>query len=194
MFDAAPSITEGLGWGPEILRFYKAPQGTPVLLVCGPRQAVRPVEADSLLLNHWVKARHSGNVCCGPFEASRGSRSPHSLRGWRLQPWRTWKRGCRDLVSCEVDSERGTVARTPAGARWAPARPGRPQLSARGCFTVCLQQLHMQGPALCSSFKTFPASGAKCHRALVCVSQIWQTRSLPTQKQIHESGISNSSP
>ena len=58
---------EGLGWGPEILRFYKAPQGTPVLLVCGPRQAVRPVEVSSagslsrirLLATPWTVARQA---------------------------------------------------------------------------------------------------------------------------------------
>ncbi|XP_060255166.1 uncharacterized protein LOC132657795 isoform X2 [Ovis aries] len=81
-----------------------------------------------------------------------------------------------DLVSCEVGSEHGMVARAPVGVQWAAAPPRRPRLSPLGCFTVCPRQLHMQGPALCSSFKTSPASGAKCHRALVCPSPIWVCR------------------
>ena len=55
-----------------------------------PRSPV--LQAESVPLSHRVKASHSGNISCGPFEASRGSRldmqvhRPHpDLMVWKLQ-------------------------------------------------------------------------------------------------------------
>ena len=55
-----------------------------------PRSPV--LQAESVPLSHRVKASHSENISCGPFEASRGSRldmqvrRPHpDLMAWKLQ-------------------------------------------------------------------------------------------------------------